>query len=78
VDRDRSVLLREERYAKSGALLKTTDVKEVKEVDGRYIAHHVIFRDILKGGDGTEFQLETIDFDVDIPSHVFTKAALRR
>ena len=78
VDQERSVLLREERYAKSGTLLKTTEVKEVKEVDGRYIAHHVIFRDILKGGDGTEFQLETIDFNVEIPSHVFTKAALRR
>jgi outer membrane lipoprotein-sorting protein len=78
VDREWSVLLREERYAKSGTLLKTTEVKEVKEVEGRWVAHHVIFRDILKGGEGTEFLLQTIDFDVDIPDHVFSKAALRR
>jgi hypothetical protein len=78
VDRERAVLLREDRYAKSGVLLKTTEVKEVKEHEGRWIAHHVIFRDILKGGEGTEFLLEFIDFDVEIPSHLFTKASLRK
>jgi hypothetical protein len=71
-------MLREERFAKSGTLLKTTEVREVREVQGRWIAAHVVFRDMLKDGDGTEFVLETIDFDVDIPSHVFSKASLRR
>ena len=61
------MLLREERFAKSGTLLKTTEVREVREVDGRWIANHVVFRDILKEGEGTEFLLEDIAFDVDIP-----------
>jgi len=78
VDREWSVLLREERFAKSGTLLKTTEVREVRQVQGRWIAHHVVFRDILKDGKGTEFMLETIDFDVEIPSHLFTKASLRK
>jgi outer membrane lipoprotein-sorting protein len=78
VDRERSVLLREERFAKSGTLLKTTEVREVKQVQGRWIANHVVFRDILKDGQGTEFLLEAIDFDVKIPAHIFSKASLRK
>jgi len=78
VDQEWSVLLREERFAKSGTLLKTTEVKEVRQVQDRWVAHHVVFRDILKGGMGTEFLLEAIDFDVEIPPHLFTKASLRK
>jgi len=77
VDQERSVMLREERFAKSGTLLKTTEVREVRQVEGRWIAHQVVFRDMLKEGDGTEFLLENIDFDVEIPPHVFSKASLR-
>jgi outer membrane lipoprotein-sorting protein len=78
VDRERLVLLREERHAKSGRLLKRTDVRRVDHHDGRWIASHVVFRDMLKGGDGTEFRLESIDFDVTIPAHLFSKSMLRR
>jgi len=78
VDQERAVILREERFAKSGTLLKTTEVREIREVDGRWIAHHVVFRDILKEGGGTEFVLEEIEFDVDIPPHLFSKASLRK
>ena len=78
VDQEHAVILREERFAKSGTLLKTTVVREVREVDGRWIANHVVFRDILKEGEGTEFLLEDIAFDVDIPQHLFSKAALRK
>ncbi len=78
VDQERSVVLREERFAKSGTLLKTTEVEEVRQVQQRWIAGRVVFRDMLKGGEGTEFVLQTIDFDMDIPSHVFSKASLRK
>jgi hypothetical protein len=77
VDQERAVMLREERFAKSGKLLKTTEVRAVYEVQGRWIANHVVFRDMLKEGDGTEFLLESIDFDVEIPPHIFSKASLR-
>jgi outer membrane lipoprotein-sorting protein len=78
VDQERYVLLREERFAKSGMLLKTTDVRSVCEITGHWVADHVIFRDALSKGEGTEFILATMDFDVDIPPHLFTKAALRK
>jgi outer membrane lipoprotein-sorting protein len=77
VDKERYVALREERFAKSGKLLKTTEVKTVERVKDRWISTRVVFKDALKEGQGTEFILESIEFDAAIPDHVFTKASLR-
>lgn len=78
VDQERYVVWREERFAKSGKLLKTTDVKEVMQRDGRWAISHVVFKDELKKGKGTEFILDDLQYDAVIPAYVFTKAALRR
>lgn len=78
VDAGRDLILREERYAKSGRLLKTTEVTAVSRLDNRWVATGAIFRDILKDGGGTELTLESLAFNVTIPPHLFTKAALRR
>jgi outer membrane lipoprotein-sorting protein len=77
VDKERNVVLREERFAKSGKLLKTTEVKSVERQGGRWVPTRIVFKDALKEGDGTEFVLESIEFDAKIPDHVFTKASLR-
>lgn len=78
VDKERFLPLKENRYAKSGKLLKTTIIKEVTKVGNRWIAKHVIFKDELKNGKGTEFIIDEIEFDADIPSYKFTKASLRK
>jgi len=77
VDRERYVALREERFAKSGKLLKTTEVTSVERQGGRWVPTKVVFKDALKEGGGTEFTLEAIEFNAVIPDHVFTKASLR-
>jgi outer membrane lipoprotein-sorting protein len=77
VDRERDVVLREERYAKSGKLIKTTEVRSVERQGGRWVPTRLVFKDALKEGEGTEFILESIEFDARIPDAVFTKAALR-
>ena len=77
VDKERFVVLREERFAKSGKLLKTTEVKGVERQGGRWVPTRVVFKDALKEGQGTEFVLESIEFNAVIPDHVFTKASLR-
>jgi hypothetical protein len=38
----------------------------------------MLFKDVLKSGEGTVFIIESIEFDAEIPSHLLTKAALRR
>lgn len=78
VDSDRWIALKEERYARSGKLLKTTEITEVFKVQNRWYPKHMIFKDVLKKGKGTEFIIDSIKFDQDIPEHLFTKAALRK
>jgi len=78
IDKELGVSLKEERFAKSGKLLKTFTVVDVSRIQNRWIPTHVIFKDELKSGKGTEFFLESIELNADIPEHIFTKASLRK
>jgi len=77
MDEEKYIPLREELYAKSGKLLKRTELYDFKHVGSRWFPGRMVFKDILKNGDGTEFIIESIEFDTDIPEHIFTKASLR-
>lgn len=78
IDKTRYVPLKENLYAKSGKLLKTMDVKEVAEVQHRWIAKSILYKDVLKEGEGTEFFIDSIILDAKIPDYIFSKAALRK
>ncbi len=78
VDKERWLPLKEERYAKSGRLLKTATIDEVFQVEGRWYPKRMTFKDMLQKGGGTEYIVDSIDFNVDIPDYMLTKAALRR
>jgi len=78
VDRERLVPLREELFAKSGRLLKRTELSDFEEIQGRWYPKRILFKDVLKRGKGTEFVIETIAFDQAIPAHIFSKASLRK
>jgi len=78
VDKGRYVVLKEERYAKSGKLLKTLEVKSVVRRGDRWIQDRVVFRDVLKPGTGTEFAIVSIELDAPIPEALFSKASLRK
>jgi outer membrane lipoprotein-sorting protein len=78
VDKERYVPLRENLYAKSGKLLKTMDIREVKEVQKRWVATSILYKDALKEGEGTEFLVDSIVLDAAIPDYLFSKAALKR
>lgn len=78
VDKERDLVLKDERYSKGGRLLKTMEVKSVRQAAGRWLADQAVFRNVLKTGGGTEFKLDSIRFDVDIPDYIFSKAALKK
>ncbi|MFO7924131.1 MAG: outer membrane lipoprotein-sorting protein [Bacteroidales bacterium] len=78
IDTERYVPLREELFAKSGQLLKRTELFDVENIEGRWFPTRIIYRDMLKQGEGTEFKMTGIKFDQDIPEHIFTRAALRQ
>lgn len=78
VDTQRYVPLREELYAKSGQLLKKTELKEVKRIDGRWYPTKMNYKDMLKDGKGTDFIVLEIKFNTPIAPYIFTKASLKK
>ena len=78
IDKERYVPLKEELFAKSGALLKRTELSEVEKIEGRWFPKKILYKDMLKDGSGTEFIMTDIAFDLEIPDHKFSKAALKQ
>ena len=77
MDEEKYIPLREELYAKSGKLLKKNELYDFKHVQGRWFPGRMVFKDMLKKGEGTEFIIDNIIFNTYIPDHIFTKASLR-
>jgi outer membrane lipoprotein-sorting protein len=78
VDKDRFIPLRKELYAKSGILLKKMELSDVSQIQGRWFPRKMLFKDMLKDGEGTEFQFIEIDFNTKIPDYIFSKASLKK
>ena len=78
VDKGRYLPLKEERFAKSGKILKRLTINEVFRIGEKWYPKKMTFKDVLKKGVGTEFIIDSIQFDVKIPEHIFSKAALRK
>jgi hypothetical protein len=78
VDKERYVVLRENLFARSGTLLKTAEVRGVMHLRNRWLAKSVLYRDVLREGEGTEFSIDSLALDAAIPEYLFSKASLRR
>lgn len=78
VDKERYIGLKEELYAKSGTLLKNLEVLAVMQVNNRWLAKTMIYKDMLKDGNGTKVTMDSIEFNNNLPAHIFSKASLRK
>jgi outer membrane lipoprotein-sorting protein len=78
IDKERYVPMREELYAKSGQLLKRSTLSDVVRIEGRWFPSTIVYKDMLKEGDGTQFKITSIKFNQSIPEYIFTKAALKQ
>jgi len=78
VDKERNVVLYELLYAKSGKLLKSVKMSNITRTGNRWYPRHILFKDELKDGKGTEYHIDSIEFDIAIPASTFTKAMLRK
>ena len=71
--------MKEELYAKSGKLLKTATMDGVKKIQDRWFPSRFLYKDELKrNSKGTEWVIEDISFNMNVPSNRFTKAMLRK
>jgi len=79
IDKEYLLPMKEELYGKSGKLLKTSTMDGIKKVQGRWFPSRFIFKDELKrNSKGTEWHIDDIEFDLDIPESRFSKAKLRK
>ena len=79
IDKEYLLPMKEELYAKSGKLLKTATMYGIKKVQGRWFPSRYLFKDELKrNSKGTEWHIDDIQFDVNIPDKRFSKSNLRK
>ena len=79
IDAEYLLPMKEELYAKSGKLLKTATMDGVKKIQDRWFPSRFLYKDELKRkSKGTEWVIEDISFDMNVPSNRFTKAMLRK
>ena len=79
IDKEYLLPMKEELYAKSGKLLKTSTMYGIKKIQGRWFPSRFIFKDELKrNSKGTEWVIDEIAFNVDIPDSRFKKGLLRK
>ena len=78
IDQQRFVPLKEELYAKKGQLLKTTILSDIKKIGNRWYPTKINYKDMLKSGMGTDFIIDDIKFDKEIPDYIFSKASLKK
>lgn len=77
-DPERKIVLREQRFAKSGKLLKHIDFKDYFATGDRLFPRRMIFRDMLKDNTQTTYFFDEIKFDLKIPPKYFSLRILKR
>ncbi len=78
VDKETFVALKEEMYAKSGKLLKVSNVLETKEIGGRNFAVKVEMVNKLRKNSKTVFEITDVVFDKPMDESKFSMRYLRR
>ncbi|NMM48217.1 outer membrane lipoprotein-sorting protein [Marinigracilibium pacificum] len=78
VDQEKYIPLKEELYAKGGQLLKRITLSDIREVDGRTFPFKMNFKDMLKDGEGTDFIIDDLSFNKEIPEEYFNKSVLKK
>ncbi len=78
VDKERFVVHREYLYARSGKLLKSITASDFRKTGKRWYPHYILFKDELKEGKGTEYYIDSVQFDLAIPASIFSKGVLKK
>jgi hypothetical protein len=71
-------VLKEERFAKSGKLLKRILFKDYELISRRKFPRTMIFKDLLKKNTKTTYKFDVIKFDINIPPSYFSLSILKR
>ena len=75
--RDDDVLVSQEYYDQEGVLVKLLESLEVGEMGGRTIALRQRMGEVDTKDEWTEFQIVSVEFDVDLADSLFTRSNLQ-
>ena len=78
IDKNKFVPLKENLYAKSGTLLKTTIFSDIRKIDKKWFPLKMNYKDVLKDGKGTDFIILDVSFNPKIPEGYFSKNILKK
>ncbi len=78
VDKERAVTLKEEMYARSGRLLKTSSTLQVIQVGSRWFPSRTEYVSKLRSNTRTVFSLEKLEIDPVLDPKQFSMAALTK
>lgn len=78
IDQETMIPVRQELYALSGMLLKTWQMSDVKQIEGRWTAMRMELADQLRKGSKTILTLESVSYGVALKDEVFTLRWLER
>jgi len=77
IDQERFVGLKEDLYAESGRMLKEARVLKVEEIEGRWYPVQMVMENKLRQNTSTEFIVNKIKFNPELPDNIFTLERLR-
>lgn len=77
VDQERYIPLKVELFAKSGKLLKRTNLSDVQKIQGRWFPKTFVYKDMLKDGNGTKMTIQEVQLDASIPANTFNLSNLK-
>ncbi|MFC1530613.1 outer membrane lipoprotein-sorting protein [Gemmatimonadota bacterium] len=72
IDAERWVPLKEEQYAKSGKLLKTMILGDVRRIGARWYPMRIELDNALQADTNTVMEIIDFEMDVEIPERIFT------
>lgn len=72
IDKERFIGVKEELYAQSGRLLKVSKITKIEEIEGRWFPMESFMEDKLQKNSRTEFIINSIEFNPEIPEGTFT------
>ena len=75
--RDDYILLSQEYWDQDGVLVKVMETREIAEMGGRTVAKTMRVSKQESEGEWTEMTMSEIEFDIDLPSNIFTLSNLR-
>ncbi|MBP7553492.1 MAG: outer membrane lipoprotein-sorting protein [Spirochaetes bacterium] len=78
VEKTSNLVLKEELFALSGAILKENIVKNWIKIKGRDFPTEIEMKDLLRKNSKTEFKMLNIELDISIPDDMFSIQRLKR